>query len=284
MINSLCSEKELVHLYVFKNQTIMKKISPFLIVILLLLGNVGSAQILEKIAKAVEKKTEEKTSKTSDKEKNQEAVVAAYGKNKADVSTVPEVYDFSWKYTMKITGDDGKTMFSDYYLEPNAEYYGAKMQQSKSDMFMIMDGKNKLMITSFVKGAEKMASASKMPDYSKTEEGADPKYSKFTYRSLPGKTILGYKCKGIEAVNESYVMTFYYTSEAKVSFAQTFGLQQNQSKTPDALKSFLKPGEKTLVMFVVMKDLTKGGKTTQMECVTLEKQALSFKKAEYKFM
>ena len=66
-----------------------------------------------------------------------------YGKNKVDASTIPSKYDFSWKYTLAMKTSSGKEMNIDYFLEPNSSYYGANMNQRGSEMFMIMDTKNK---------------------------------------------------------------------------------------------------------------------------------------------
>src|SRR5665647_879612 len=100
------------------------------------------------------------------------------------------------------------------------------MRQS-DEMFMIMDLKNKLIVTCFKQGQEKVASASKIPDYSGIAE-KENNSTKFTYRTLPNKIFMGYNCKGIEATNENYIMVFYYTNDTKVSFADMSKSQQNQ--------------------------------------------------------
>ena len=53
---------------------------------------------------------------------------------------------------------------------------------------------------------------------------------------------------------------------------------------PDAFAGYLKPGEKTLLMDMSMKDLKNKGKVTTMKCISLEKNAYMFNKADYKFM
>ncbi|HMI08382.1 MAG TPA: hypothetical protein VK528_12600 [Flavobacterium sp.] len=123
--------------------------------------------------------------------------------------------------------------------------------------------------------------ASKLPDYSEmtTKEAAG---KKFTYKSLPGKTILGYKCKGVEATDADYVMTFYYTNDAEVNFTDLFKSPQAQ-KMPNAFKDYFKPGEKPLMLAVDINDKAKG-KTTTMKCIALEKSAFVFRKSDYKFM
>lgn len=204
--------------------------------------------------------------------------IAGMGANKVDASEVPSSYHFSWKYTMKIETGKGKSMNADYLLEPSAEYFAMKMAQA--DMTMIMDTKKKMTVTAFGKGAQKMATATKMPDYAAAADKQN--MSKFNYKALPDKTILGYKCKGVEATNAEYVMQFYYTNDAPVNFADMFKSPQAQ-KMPDAFRNYFKPGEKPLMLSVSIRDVKKG-QTTTMECLALEKSEFTFKKSDYKFM
>lgn len=201
--------------------------------------------------------------------------------NRIDASAVPESYNFTWKYVMEIKTDNGKTMNAEYHLEKDAGYFGMGMSQGGNNMLMVMDTKNKINVTSFGQGAQKMAMASKLPDYETTtqKEGSD---KKFNYKSLPEKTILGYKCKGIEATDVDNTIVFYYTNDAPVNFAELFKSPVT-SKMPNAFRSFFKPGDKPLMMSVDITDKTKG-KTTSMKCVSLEKEPFVFKKADYKFM
>ena len=202
-----------------------------------------------------------------------------YGKNKVDASQIPAKYSFSWKYSMEMKSSAGKTIVSDYFLEPNAAYYGANMNQTGSNMFMIMDSSKKLMVNSFEKGAKKMAMASKIQDYTP----GDSKNSKYTYKILPNKVILGFNCKGIQATNATSTMVFYYTNDAKVSFSEMFKSQQNQS-TPNAFKNFFKPNEKPLMMSLNYTDLKDKSKSMTMKCVSLEKETKTFNKSDYQFM
>lgn len=201
-------------------------------------------------------------------------------KNKIDASKVPDKYNFSWKYSMEIKTSTGKTMKVDYLLEPNSSYYGANMDRAGSEMFMIMDMKNKLTVSTFGKGGKKMAMASKIPDYSKANEDKDLKY---TYKTIPNKVILGYNCKGIQATNTKTVMVFYYTNEAKVSFSEMFKSQQNQGLS-DVFASFFKSGEKPLMMSLEYKGLTDKSKNMTMQCVSLDKKSFTFNKSDYQFM
>jgi hypothetical protein len=202
-----------------------------------------------------------------------------FSKNKVDAASIPTRYSFSWKYRMEMKTEAGKSMLFDYFLEPDASYYGANMNQAGSNMFMIMDFSKKLMVTSFEKGGKKTAMASKMPDYS-TNNAND---SKYTYKKLPSKIINGFNCKGIQATNATSSMIFYYTNEAKVSFGEMFKSQKNEGMA-NAFKGFFKSGEKPLMMSMNYKDLKDKSKSMTMNCLSLEKKAFAFNKADYQFM
>ena len=272
----------------------MKKIQwIFSSLLVLFFLNTAQAQILKKIQRAVENKVERKavnkvsektekiTSDSIDKVLDPEDNFLGYGKNKVNPSVVPDFYQFSWKYSLEIQADKEKAMIIDYFLEPNAAYFGLNTRQS-NEMFMIMDLKNKLMITCFNQGHEKVATASKIPDYSGTAE-KESNSTKFSYKTLPNKIFMGYNCKGIEATNENYVMVFYYTNDAKVSFSDISKSQQNH-KMPDAFKNYFKYGDNPLMMTMDIIDLKNNRKTTSMKCVGLEKNPYTFAKSEYKFM
>ena len=268
----------------------MKKICwVFSLVLLLVFNNVLEAQILKKLQKKVQDKVEQKasdkaeegTESSMEKALDANAMAIAHGKNKVDPSSVPDSYLFSWKYSLEIQSENEKAMIMDYFLEPNAEYFGFKMGES-GEMFMVIDSRNKLMITAFEQEKEKVAMASKMPDYSEMTS-KENESDGFSYRSLPNKIIMGYNCKGIEATSADFVMVFYYTNEAKVSFSDMFRSQQKQ-KTPDVLKRYFKTGDRPLMMTMSMKDLKDKGKITTMKCVVLEKNSREFLKSDYKFM
>jgi hypothetical protein len=278
----------------------MKKIG-FVIVLLILLLSFDSsqAQIWKQIQKAAEQKALNKASQKADKatdkaldetdkaleesvNQNVNEAISGYSKNKVDASVVPNSYPFSWKYIMEIKSDQGKAMNAEYFLEPDAAYVGFNMGQEGQNMFMIMDTKNRITVSCFGNGKEKMASASKMPDYSEMAKKESEK-SKFTYKTLPNKTFLGYNCKGIQATNDEYDMIFYFTNEAKVSFGDLFKNQKNQ-KMPDAFANYFKPDDKPLMMDMTMKDLKNKGKVTTMKCIGLEKHTYLFNKADYQFM
>lgn len=204
-----------------------------------------------------------------------------YGKNKVDAASIPSKYDFSWKYTLAMKTSSGKEMNIDYFLQPNASYYGANMNQKDSEMFMIMDTKSRLMVNSFNKSGKKIAMASKIPDNIDSSTSANTK--KYTYKKLPNKTFLGFSCKGLEATSSDSKIIIYYTDEAKVGFSEMFKSQQNNS-LPAAIKNIFKPGQKALTMFMDYTDLKEKSKNMTMTCTSLKQQSHTFNKSDYQFM
>ena len=200
--------------------------------------------------------------------------------SKTDPSLVPDAYQFSWKYNMEIKTAKG-TLNASYLLKKDATYFGMSTAIQGNEMFMIMDTKNKINVTAFGSGVQKMAMASKAKDFDEiaAKEGTG---KKFTYKPLPGKTILGYACKGISATNEDMEIVFYYTNDAPVNFADLFKSPQGQ-QMPAALKDYFKPSEKPLMLSVDINDKVKDSKTT-MTCTSLKEEAFIFQKADYKFM
>jgi len=260
----------------------MKKMWVVGVLMLLVSFNSMQAQILKNALEKYSKKNQSAQNNTDAQTGNMESAILGYGKNKVDPSVVPNSYVFSWKYIMEITANEGKSMDAEYLLEPNKSYVAMNMAQGQDqNILMIMDSGNNITITCFGNGKEKMASASKMPDYTDLAKKESEK-SKFTIKTLPNKTFLGYNCKGVQMTNDQYDIICYYTSEAKVSFGDMFKNQKNW-KMPAEFSSYFKPDERTLLMDMTMKDL-KSRKVTTMKCKSLEKSAFTFNKSDYKFM
>lgn len=205
--------------------------------------------------------------------------IASLMANKVDASLVPESYAFSWKYAMEIQSD-GKTINADYLIEKDAPYFGMRMDQAGNQMMMIMDTKNKLNIGTIGQGAQKMAMVAKTPE--NTVDGEKQNAKKFTFKPLPEKTILGYKCKGVEATDGNQLMIFYYTNDAPVSFSELFKSSLG-SKMPNAFGDYFKPGDNPLMMAVDLTDKS-SGKKTSLKCLSLGKEPYTFNKADYRFL
>lgn len=181
------------------------------------------AQFLRKLGDRVKQKVEntvvektaseaaEKTSKSMDKVFD----VNPFGvgsKVKADPAVVASNYDFSWKYSLKMTTKKEGEIVFDYYLNPDAPYFGFTSATMES-----MDNGNKVIVMFMQSQGNKAGMVTSMPDDMDLEGLAD-ELAKLTFKQLPDKTINGYHCKGVQATNDEMEMVKYFTNDAEVSF------------------------------------------------------------------
>ena len=251
----------------------------------------SQAQFLDKLKKRVEQKVEnaviekaankaaEKATKSMDKAFDTNPFGRGPGKQKADPSLVANSYDFTWKYSLKMSTKDGEIVF-DYFLKPDVSYFGFT-SAAMDNMFNVMDTDNNIMVMFLTSDGNQMGMVTQMPeDLDMEESNAESK--KFKFETLPEKTINGYHCKGVKATSEAYEMLMYFTNEAEVSFDDIF--KNGKTKIPVELKDYFNPDDKVLMISMDMKDLKNEKQSAKMECIGLEEVQKSIKKSDYKFM
>lgn len=248
------------------------------------------AQFLKKLGKQVQQKVEntavEKTSNKAAEEtsKSMDEVfdVNPFGtgnQKKADPIGVANSYDFTWKYSLKMTSKEGEMVF-DYYLKPDASYFGFT-SATMENMFTVMDNGNKVTVMFMQSQGNNVGLVTSMPDDLDLEETKDES-EKFTFKPLPDKTINGYHCKGVQATNDEFEIQMYFTNETEVSFDDIY--KNQQTKIPVQLKNYFKPDDRVLMISMDMKSLTNKKNDAHMECVGLEKVGKTIRKSDYKFM
>jgi hypothetical protein len=200
-------------------------------------------------------------------------------KEKADPSLVSDSYDFSWKYSMKMTSKSGAMVF-DYYLIPAVSYFGFT-SVTMDNMFSVMDNDKKVMVMFMESKGNNIGMVSKMPDDIISEQ-TQKESEKLKFETLPNKTINGFECKGVKGSNAEYEMIMYFTKDTEVSFNELF--KSNKSQIPLELQNYFNPNDKVLMIFMDMKNLKDNNKSATMECVGLEKVKKTIKKSDYKFM
>ena len=250
----------------------------------------SQAQFLKKLQKRVEQKVEnaviEKTAnKAADKASqsmDKMFDINPFGgssKEKADPSLVAENYDFTWKYSLKMSTKDGEIVF-DYYLKPEASYFGFT-SAIMNNMFTVMDNKHHIMAMFMKSEGNNIGMVSQMPD-DLDLESAKAESEKFTFETLPEKTINGYRCKGVRATSDEYEMVMYFTNEAEVSFDDLY--KNSKTKIPVQLKDYFNPDDKVLMITMDMKNLKNEKQSATMECIGLEEVKKTISKSDYKFM
>ncbi|MGJ8591036.1 MAG: DUF4412 domain-containing protein [Aquaticitalea sp.] len=251
----------------------------------------SQAQFYKKLKKRVEQKVEnaviekaankasEKATKSMDKAFETNPFGGGAGTEKADPSLVANSYDFTWRYSLKMSTKDGDMVF-DYYLKPDAPYFGFT-SATMENMYNVMDTDKNIMVMFMKSEGNNIGMVTQMPNDLDLEDANDES-KKFKFETLPDKTINNYHCKGVKATSEEHEMVMYFTNETEVSFDDVF--KNSKTKIPVQLKDYFNPDDKVLMISMDMKDLKNEKKSTKMECVGLEKVQKSIKKSDYKFM
>lgn len=263
----------------------------FIIIFSILVIPAGHAQFLKKLKQRVKQTVEnvvvdkisdkaaEKTSKSMDKVFDINPFANAGSKEKADPSLVADTYDFTWKYSLKMTTTEGNMVF-DYYLKPGAPYFGFTSAVMEN-MFTVMDNGNKVTAMFMESQGNNIGMVNQMPDDLDLEEAQDES-AKFTFERLPDKTISGYYCKGVKATSDEHEILMYFTNDAEVSFDDIF--KNKTSKMPVQLKDYFDPNDKVLMIYMDMKNFKKKKESATMECIGLEEVSKTISKSDYKFM
>lgn len=263
----------------------------FALILSVLVVKPSQAQFLKKLKQRVEETVEntvinktadkaaEKTSQTMDKAFEVNPFGSGGSFDKADPDLVADTYDFSWKYSLKMTSKQGDIIF-DYYLKPDAPYFGFT-SAAMENMFTVMDNGNKITTMFMESQGNNIGMVSSMPDDLDLEETKDQSEG-FEITSLPDKTINGYHCQGVNAINADYEMDMYFTNEAAISFDDVY--KNPQAKIPAQLKNYFGKDEKVLMIYMEARGLKKKNESMTMECVGLEEVSKTITKSDYKFM
>jgi len=208
----------------------MKTRTLYLSIALMVFGSqLSYSQFLKKLKKKAQQAVENVViDKTADKASQ----MAGSGMDKvfnvnlgkqADPSVLPASYDFEWKYTLQMKHKRGH-MQLDYYLKPNAQYFGSQPQLEgnpmANGMFMVMDQELEIMAifmeTQNGKAGQIMKSPSGDIDDVASENASQ--IDNYTFKEIGVKTILGYECQGFQMENDELTMTMYMAMDAPVSF------------------------------------------------------------------
>lgn len=251
----------------------------------------AQAQVLKNLKKKVENRVEQRVSdKITDKDAKEtgksvdKAMEPGYnesgfpmGAARADLSEVPETYEFDWRYDLKMENNEGETHFN-YFLKKDAPYFGFKLPNSE-EMFMVMDGSRNLMVNYMNSKGYKIITASKISESTFDQMDSENKHDEYTFRKIGGKIILGYDCKGFQAENKEGVYTFYITSEPDISFMDIY--KSDKAKLPSNFNPKWIEDGKGLMMQMIIEDKKNPKKNAVMTCVGLEKQSIIIRKSDY---
>jgi hypothetical protein len=224
------------------------------------------------------------TAKSMDKilNPNLDGLMKGKGK-KVDRMDLPDGYEFSYKYRLKMTTQEGIIHF-DYYLNPGASYMGVKIDMG-TDMFIVMDQGRNVNINYFNMGETSMASATSTLEISEEDLNGNEDLNDYVLTDLPNKEFLGYDCIGKQMENEEWKFIMYMAPDMEVSFQDVF--TQDHNKLPPAMQSYADQLGNSLMMYMSMEDKKNKKKKNLsgiMECVEIEQMYFSIDNGSYQFM
>lgn len=257
-------------------------------------GTDKSIDSITKSKKGKKNKTEEaknigETEKNLDSTQQQnQAKEAAMQKKMAGLfgggglNGVPDVYEFSYRATMKITTQKEETEML-YWFEPEQQYFGSKLNDDRTNSIMVMDLGNKSMVMFNDDGTQK--TAMKIPAGGKTmdkltkkmEEKNKSNMEEAKIVPIADKIILGYNCKGYQITTKDGVSKVWITDETPVGY---LGGIANTESLPN---SVLPIGENTMFMEMQFES-SKKKDNFSMVCTELKAERMSLIKSEYSTM
>lgn len=198
---------------------------------------------------------------------------------------IPDVYEFSYRATMKLTSQQEETEIQ-YWMEPGKRYFGNRYDQGDTNTItvMVMDMENQAMVMFNDDGERK--TAMKMPSSKKTIEKLAKKMEEKNQNAMEDvkitpiadKTILGYLCKGYQITSKDGISKVWITNETPVGY---LGGIANTESLPS---SILPLGENTMFMEMQFESFKKPKDNFSMECTELKAEGMTIKKEEYATM
>lgn len=273
----------------------MKTLKTVLIIITICFTSNAEAQIWKKLTKKAEKavertlgkKVEEKAERETDKAfdstfNNSKASRKKNKKKNANLFGMSNVspektYAFSHKYVMQIK-DDKKPVSIAYYLNNTDNYIGFEIPDMKDKTFSVMDLEKEVMFMLMDNKGDKTLMAMNLNLNQVTNNAIEETDYSITATGNT-KTILGYMCKEYNVKGKDSYGTVWITKDAGVSFSKSF-YRTKQKKGLDQHWMSMVNG---LPMEMTMTDTSRRKpKTTQMNCILLEKSNFNIETANYK--
>lgn len=230
------------------------------------------------------------TEKNLDQQKQNKAKEAAIQKKMtgmlagaSGLKGIPDVYEFSYRATMKITSQKEETEIQ-YWMEPGQRYFGNKYDQGQTNSIAVMDLENQAMVMFNDDGKRKTAmkipSSKKMIEKltKKMEEKNQKAMEDIKITPIADKVILGYVCKGYQITSKDGISKVWITNDTPVGY---LGGIANAENLPS---SILPLGENTMFMEMHFESAKKKKDNFSMVCIELKEEGMTIKKEEYTTM
>lgn len=230
-------------------------------------------------------KNENKELTEEQKEAAEKNVMSIFG---GGMEGIPESYQFHYVMDMQLTSNKD-VMNLQYYIEPDAAYFGNAIPQDDSKSIIVYDMENQAMVTFIDNNGQKMAMKMRMPFdeeaqklMAQTQEGEDNETLGVNITPLPSKTILGYNCKGYQIDQKDGVSKIYITNEAPVSFVGMFASVKEMPKNMNA--ATIPFNKNSMMMEMEYTSNKRKRDNIHMVCTGIEEKAFSINKSEYQGM
>jgi len=230
-------------------------------------------------------KNENKELTEEQKEAAEKNVMSIFG---GGMEGIPESYQFHYIMDMQLTSNKD-VMNLQYYIEPDAAYFGNAIPQDDSKSIIVYDMENQAMVTFIDNNGQKMAMKMRMPFdeeaqklMAQTQEGEDNETLDVNITPLPSKTILGYNCKGYQIDQKDGVSKIYITNEAPVSFVGMFASVKEMPKNMNA--ATIPFNKNSMMMEMEYTSNKRKRDNIHMVCTGIEEKAFSINKSEYQGM
>ena len=236
-------------------------------------------------------KQEETKSKELTKEEKEKAEKRAMSNFGGGMEGIPDTYKFQYVMDMKLTSTNKKNdeMTLQYFIEPNASYFGNAMPNQETKSVIVYDLENQAMVTFMDNNGRKMAMKMRMPleekmqkMIEKSQKGENNTANTANITPLPSKTILGYNCKGYLVKQDEGTSKIYITDEAPVSFVGMFANLEKMQKNMNS--SAIPFGKNSLMMEMEYTSNKRKKDNMHMICTALKKEPFTIKKSEYSGM
>jgi len=235
----------------------------------------------ETIIRKAEEKASEKAAKSFDKTFNMELG----GKKSVDPKSLPGSYNFSWRYSLKMTSRQGNSVI-DYFLNDNTKFFAIKMNEEadNEEALMVFDFNADAMVMLMDEDGQKIGITMNMPkSVENMAETAAEEMADYTITELDQKEILGYTCQGFKMENNEHIIISYLAINAPITFNQMAG--GNGQGMPKGLNpKWFKQSQNGIMMEMQYTHKKKKKRNMHMQCITLEREANSIQVSEYQFM
>lgn len=193
-------------------------------------------------------------------------------------------YQFAYLYDMKVNASGHEQEMS-YFLNPNSDYFGMRMDQNDMKFFAVFDHGKKTMFNFVETSGQKIVTGMGL-DFDDLDMDDDDEAIMGDYKiaNLPNRTFLGYDCKGKQIESQESIMKVYYSDKVPIDMRNIMnsGKQASKGMVGDQMLSGKEFRELSNSLILYMENTTKkNGEKFTLEGVNIEKINHNFNTSDY---